>query len=259
LLRKQHYSLSTPIAHVSQLQPCDTGIFSPLKTAYREQVEQLYRGGANTIGKQHFTLLYRRARAGAITPRNIKSGWSKCGLFPFNPDQVLGEIQKPQEVTLSLRTDAISPGNPPYNETLQTPTASSHLSLLRSKIEQDTNELDSLSRFRIQKLNNAAEKVFAECSLLRDENKVLFTQNNEKVSRKSVRSIVVGTAKVMSYEDIIEAQTNRNIKAASRIPKRKSGSITGQARDSAGQELKKAEEEIRNLGLANYCSVLHFN
>jgi DDE superfamily endonuclease len=43
-------------SHTShKLQPCDVGVFGPLKTAYREQVEQLYRGGANTVGKQHFT------------------------------------------------------------------------------------------------------------------------------------------------------------------------------------------------------------
>jgi hypothetical protein len=61
-------------SHMShKLQSCDVKIFGPLKTAYHEQIEQLYRGGANTIGKQHFTLFYSRARAVAITPRNIKS------------------------------------------------------------------------------------------------------------------------------------------------------------------------------------------
>ena len=37
-------------SHMShKLQPCDVGVFGPLKTAYREQVEQLYRGGANMM------------------------------------------------------------------------------------------------------------------------------------------------------------------------------------------------------------------
>jgi len=247
-------------SHTShKLQPCDVGIFGPLKTAYREQVEKLYRGGANTIGKQHFTLLYSRARAVAITPRNIKSSWSKSGLFPFNPDRVLGEIQKPQEGALSPRTDAIPESNPLCDETLQTPTTSNNLSLLRSKIEQDTDGLDDLSRFRLQKLSNAAEKAFAERSLL-DDNRLLFTQNNEKVSRKSARSTVVGTAKVMSYEDIVNAQTNPDAKAARRISRRKKSAPTaGKEKRSLFQDVEKAEEEIRSLGLANYCSVLHFN
>jgi hypothetical protein len=51
------------------------------------------------------------------------------------------------------------------------------------KIEQDIDGLDNLFRFRLQKLSYAAEKAFAERSLLLDDNRLLFTQNNEKVSR----------------------------------------------------------------------------
>jgi hypothetical protein len=37
-------------SHTShKLQPCDVGVFAPLKVAYRDQVERLYRGGANTV------------------------------------------------------------------------------------------------------------------------------------------------------------------------------------------------------------------
>jgi hypothetical protein len=109
-------------------------------------------------------------------------------------------------------------------------------------------------------LTHAAEKAFTECSLLRDENRLLFTQNNEKVTRKSVRSTVIGTAKVMSYEDIVEARTNRDAKVAGRISKRtKSAPKVSKAKGPRPREMEKAGEEIRNLGLANYCSVFHFN
>jgi hypothetical protein len=83
-------------SHTShKLQPCDVGVFGPLKTAYREQVEQLFRGGANTVGKQHFTLLYDRARTTAFTRENIRSAWRKVGLFPFDPDCVLRHMRHP--------------------------------------------------------------------------------------------------------------------------------------------------------------------
>ena len=83
-------------SHTShKLQPCDIGVFGPHKVAYRQQVEQLYRGGANTIDKQLFTLLYSRVRNVAFTQRNIRSAWSKPGLFPFHPERVLGGIAKP--------------------------------------------------------------------------------------------------------------------------------------------------------------------
>jgi hypothetical protein len=54
-----------------KLQPCDVSVFGPLKTAYGAEVERLYREGSNMVGKQHFTLLYDRARSKAFIPRNI--------------------------------------------------------------------------------------------------------------------------------------------------------------------------------------------
>jgi hypothetical protein len=42
-------------------------MFAPLKAAYRDEVEQLEQGSVNTIGKEHFTLLYSYARNKAFT------------------------------------------------------------------------------------------------------------------------------------------------------------------------------------------------
>jgi hypothetical protein len=76
-------------SHTShKLQPCDLAVFAPLKSAYRDNVERLERGGVNTIGKEHFVYLYRPARERAFTRRNILAGWSKAGLIPFNPHRV---------------------------------------------------------------------------------------------------------------------------------------------------------------------------
>ena len=57
-------------------------------------------------------------------------------------------------------------------------------------------------------------KAFAERALLLNENRLLFEQNNESNCRQSTRSTVVGKAKVMSYEDIVEAQAKRDAKEA---------------------------------------------
>jgi hypothetical protein len=53
------------------IQACDVGVFAPLKAAYRDQAERQYRGGANTVGKEHFTSLYSLTRERAFTKRNI--------------------------------------------------------------------------------------------------------------------------------------------------------------------------------------------
>lgn len=56
ILRRQ------PSHTTHKTQPCDVGVFSPLKTTYREQVDMLYRGGTETVNKAHFTMLYSLAR-----------------------------------------------------------------------------------------------------------------------------------------------------------------------------------------------------
>ena len=45
-------------------------------------------------------------------------------------------------------------------------------------------------------MTNAAEKVFADRTILLDENLLLFDQNNERNMRKSIKATAVGKAKV---------------------------------------------------------------
>ena len=84
------------LSHTShKLQPCDVAVFGPLKTAFRERVEELYRGGANTTGKQYFIFISSDSRSIAFTRQNIEIAWAKAGLYPFNLDRVLRTIDKP--------------------------------------------------------------------------------------------------------------------------------------------------------------------
>ena len=119
---------------------------------YREQVEQLFRGGANTIGKQHFTLLYDCARKNALTSRNVRSGWSKTGLWPFNPDRVLGEMSKPSDVPpLSVICPNVDAPLPFPDIPIRTPTDASSLKALRMKAEAHLKTADDDSRLFFRK------------------------------------------------------------------------------------------------------------
>jgi hypothetical protein len=143
---------------------------------------------------------------------------------------------------------------------MRIPVTWESLTYLRTKFEQET-ALNSPSKYRFQKLANAAEKAFVDRAILLDENKLLFEQNNEKMTRSSVRSTVTGTAKIMTYEDIMEAQRKRDIKEATTAAaktagrKRQNAGIGGNKRSSA-EELEHGRREIRALGLEEYCSVL---
>ncbi|KAL2208340.1 DDE-domain-containing protein [Sarocladium strictum] len=93
-----------------KLQPFDISLFGPLEAAYRDQVEQLERGGVATIGKEHFTTLYNTARDRAFTSKNIRAGWDKAGLFPSNTDKILDDTRKPSTgLTESHPGDRLTP------------------------------------------------------------------------------------------------------------------------------------------------------
>lgn len=55
---------------------------------------------------------------------------------------------------------------------------------------------------------------FAELALLRDQNQFLMEINNKAKVRRSTRSVVLGTAKVMTFEDIEDARAKRAAKDA---------------------------------------------
>ncbi len=187
-------------SHTShKLQPCDVGVFAPLKAAYRDEAERLFQGGANTVGKQHFTSLYSPAREKAFTKRNITAAWAACGLFPFNPDRVLKATPKPPAQSTVPTADEIRVGSCYQDEVLQTPVTPvsvEGLASLHSLIKQDAHTLDGTSIQRlerhVQKLVDAAQISFAERALLHDQKQMLTRMNNEAKVRRSTRSLVLG-------------------------------------------------------------------
>ena len=78
----------------------------------------------------------------------------------------------------------------------------------------------------------------AERSLLHNQNQMLTRMNNEAKVRRSTKSIVLGKAKVMSFEDIEEARAKR---AAKEVMKGKGK--RGRKRKSAALEADEPETE----------------
>jgi hypothetical protein len=85
----------------------------------------------------------------------------------------------------------------------------------------------------------------------------LFEQNNEKTTRLSIRLTVTGTAKVMAYDDITEAQRKRDMKEAimTCIKGRRRKCQNCEADEDnrpCAEELEAGRCEIGALGLENY-------
>jgi hypothetical protein len=75
---------------------------------------------------------------------------------------------------------------------------------------------------------------FAKRALLWDENRFLTSMNNEAKVRRSTKSVVLGKAKVMSYEDIEEARAKRAAKEVITDKKGKRGRKRKKATSEGG-------------------------
>lgn len=64
---------------------------------------------------------------------------------------------------------------------------------------------------------------FAESALQKDQIRFLYKVNNEAKDRRSTKSLVLGKAKVMSYEDLEEAPAKRAAKDQAEAVKGKRG------------------------------------
>jgi len=247
-------------SHTShKLQPCDVAVFAPLKSAYRERVERLERGGVNTIGKEHFTSLYSPARETAFTSKNIKAGFAASGLVPFHPDRVLRDIPKPPAELTIPKADEVKVGPRPTDEILRTPVTPVSAEALRSLqnliIKQDARALDETSKQslqrHVQKLANATQMSLAKGALQQDQIRFLITINDEAKVRRSTKSVVLGKAKVMSYEDLVAKRAEREAKEQDKAKgkrkrgrKRKSPEEAGAPEPARMSEAQVEEDEI---------------
>jgi hypothetical protein len=140
-------------------------------------------------------------------------------LFPFNPDRVLRVTPKPPTQSTVPRANEIKVGSCHQDEVPQTPVtpvSAEGLASLQNLIKQDVHTLNGTSiqhlERHVQKLANATQISFAERALLHDQNQMLTRMNNKAKVRRSTRSIVLGKAKVISFEDIEVARRARAAK-----------------------------------------------
>lgn len=121
---------------------------------------------------------------------------------------------------------------------------------LQDLINQDAYVLDDeRSRQRllrhVQKLTNATNISFPERALQQDQIGFLTRINNEAKVRRSTKSLVIGKAKVMSYQDLEEARVKR---AAKEQAKAKGSGQCGRKPKSAMAEADEAAKEQAPTG-----------
>jgi hypothetical protein len=143
-------------------------------------------------------------------------------------------------------------GSCPQDDVLQTPvtpvSVEAFMSLQNFIVKKYAHALDETSKRNLvrhlQKLTNAAQTSFAKGVLQQHQIRFLIKMNDESKVRRSTTSVVLGKAKVMSYEDLEEARAKRAEKEAAKEAKGK-GKRGGRKRKSTASEVDAPEPKAK--------------
>jgi hypothetical protein len=113
---------------------------------------------------------------------------------------------------------------------------------MRRFMEQNLDSLDPDTRYYIDKLANSTERVITARDYLFEENSELLKQNNANNARVSRRSMVVGKAKIMSYEEIQQEIERREKAEATKGSRRgRKGKLREEEIEAAHREFEREE------------------
>ena len=132
-----------------------------------------------------------------------------------------------------------------------TPVSTEGLTALHSLIKEDAHTLNTRTIQRlqkhIQKLANTAYISFAERALLYDYNQFLTRMNDEAKKRRLSKSMILGRAKVISYEDIEETRARRAAKENTKSKRKGSQTYQFVAAEENNFESDMAAEVVQRI------------
>lgn len=92
-------------------QPCDVGVFKPIKDHWREEVRaEKFKDVNKVVTKAEFPILFMRSM-NTLSNGTVKNAFETTGIFPWNPDAIdfskcIGKrkssITVPTETTVSM-------------------------------------------------------------------------------------------------------------------------------------------------------------
>ena len=98
-----------------RLQPLDVGIFSPLATAYSNQIDYAIQSshGFTRITKRSFWSMFRTAWITALTFENIRSAFAATGIYPIQPEKILNQLKRktPSPISSDSESKRKTPGS----------------------------------------------------------------------------------------------------------------------------------------------------
>lgn len=232
------------------LQPLDVGVFSILKRKYRKEITNLSRyEETQPVQRSQFIKYYIKARAEALQPFYIQSGWRGTGLSPYNPQKVLNSSQ----VIQKLQTPVSTP---------QTP----HTKKRKSSVDISTSTPISGRHFQVQ-----IESVLGDISLQRDARilirktaKVIdqFTWKSTEQSLQLTRLSTALKDKTTKKRTRVDIDSNKVFATINEIKKAQDRVIQRQEEWDRIDRVKQAQltsEALRKSEFTSLCIEWHVN
>lgn len=197
-----------------RLQPLDVSLFSPLANYYSQQLNQWIHDtqGLCKLNKRHFFGLFWPAYLQAFSPKNIASGWSKTGLLPFNPEQVLSKLQErrstKRDSSGSLSSTALSD-----NDWIK----------VRRLVKSAVGDVIGPE---VRKLSNTLEQLAAKNSILEAENqglrRAVFIEKKKRTRAKPLfdalrddsKSLWFSPTKIQQARELVVVKEDEKAKLA---------------------------------------------
>ena len=157
------------------LQPLDVGVFKPFKAAFSKASHQfIMQNPGRVVTNDVLASLVGDAWPHAFTPLNIMAGFKKCGIYPFNPGEILDRQVAPSK--------AVTPP-PPILNSPEVSVFSPEKQSLFQKCYEEGYDLNDPRINHSNEVNSASSSVSSASATL-----TLSQQSNESSSHQSKQS-----------------------------------------------------------------------
>jgi hypothetical protein len=193
------------------LQPLDVGCFSPLKTAFSKQNQNLIRNHIFHVTKVDFLSSFYTAFRASFTQENVKAGFRGSGLHPFDPEAVLSQLDPVLE-SLSLPSSQESwCTKTPKN----TQEVDKQTTLIKKRLERHQSSSPTPIYEALSQLSKGAQIMAASTAIMQSQitalqqaNEAMHTRRTRK--RKAIQSdcaLSVAEVQATDIQTHIEAET----------------------------------------------------
>lgn len=215
-----------PFLHISS--SLDVGCFSPLKTAYGKQIEEIIQAGITPITKETFFPAFFMAYQTAMTEKNIQAGFRGADVVPFDSGIVISQLDtrfKRPTPKNSLPTTPRTWFSKTTNNPIEAPSLTE---LIKNQIARHQNSSPTAILDAVDFLAKGSSKIMHQLALSRSENQILRRANEELSKCRKAKKVRLRKGGSVSLHDGQDLQ--EKIEWRSRLRKQNTRSALWQLR-----------------------------